>query len=77
MSFEALDDPYEKLLEEKRALDLKFEKFVATYAKLPLRRFEMYRYLDKARTELDLSTHWIDKLQITLETAIAAGTVRE
>lgn len=67
-------DHVESLLEAKRQLDLTFDLFIKQYeAARPRLRFDGYRYIDKARTEVELAEHWLVKLQKTLEAALAAG----
>jgi hypothetical protein len=68
------EEHVESLLEAKRKLDLTFDLFMRKYeAARPRLRFDGFRYLDKARTEVELAEHWIAKLNETLEAAIASG----
>jgi hypothetical protein len=64
-------------MEAKRELDRRFDRFIADYmaAAPKLHRFDLVRYLDKARTEIELAQHWLDKLHATL--ANASAVVRE
>ncbi len=70
----AQHDPIEVLKEEKRALDREFDALMAEYERVaPFKRFDVYRYSDKARSELELATIWIGKLRRTFQTAVDAG----
>ena len=66
----------EALLEAKRCMDRKFERFVELYTGNhgKLRRIDLGHYLDRARTEIELTEHWLDRLMETLERATVAAT---
>jgi superfamily I DNA and/or RNA helicase len=61
----------EGIIEAKRRLDNKFERFIKAHENVQprARRFDLYRYGDKARTEFELAEHWLDKLMETLDRA--------
>lgn len=62
------EDPLEKLLEDKRALDIEVDKLVEAYRSAPKsRRFDLYRSLDKGRAEIELATHWVKKAFATID----------
>jgi len=65
------EDPIERLKEDLRALDVKVEQFIAAYERAPRgRRFDMYRNLDKGRSEISVAGHWIDEARKTIERMI-------
>jgi hypothetical protein len=79
----AHSEAVEGLLESKRVLDMLFDRFVREYeaaaAHPKLHRFDLLRYLDKARTEIELAEHWLEKLRGTMAqaTQAAAGEVAD
>ena len=74
-----MEDQVESLIEAKRAADLKFSKFLETYERAetdpPFRYVPLPRQAAHSRSSS--SEHWTDRLQSTLDAAIAAAALDE